>query len=58
MADFVDINFQEGEGMDIILEIPVGTSNPPVDILASAGEEFFTMDTVLASEGNIFIMSE
>jgi hypothetical protein len=57
-----DVNYQEGEGMDFICEIPVGTSNPPQDILLEdSGSQYLLMETPLVTGGgggNIFIMSE
>lgn len=56
-----DINFQEGEAMDFIVEIPTGTSNPASDILIEdGGSQFFLLETpvVTNSGSNIFIMSE
>ena len=56
-----DINFQEGEAMDFIVEMPTGTSNPPDDILIEdSGSQFLLMETpvVTNSGSNIFIMSE
>lgn len=59
-----DVNFQEGEGMDFIAEIPAGTSNPPEDIMMeSSGSQYLLMETPLivnqgGGGGNIFIMSE
>ncbi len=57
-----DINFQEGEGMAFVTEIPVGTSNPAQDILVEdSGSQFLLLETPLVTGGgggNIFIMSE
>lgn len=53
-----DVNFQEGEGMDFILEIPLGTSNPPVDILFADDTQYPVMEMTQEVGGNIFIMSE
>ena len=56
-----DINFQEGEGMDFISKVPVGTLNAPLDILIeSDSAQFCVLETprVTGSGSNIFIMSE
>jgi hypothetical protein len=58
-----DINFQEGDRMTSVLEIPQGTLNAPVDILVESGStRYLVLETALiVSEGggdNIFIMSE
>ena len=55
----VDINFQEGEGQDFIVEIPIGTSNPAVDILIEPKGTLLLLETAYPNfAGNIFIMSE
>lgn len=59
-----DINFQEGDGMDLVIEIPVGTSNPAEDIIIEGdGSQYLLLETPLIVDqggggGNIFIMSE
>lgn len=58
-----DVNFQEGEGMDFITEIPLGTLGTPQDILMeSSGSQYLLTETPVVTGGggggNIFIMSE
>lgn len=56
-----DINFQEGDRMDFINEIPVGTLYAPVDILVeNDNTRYLLLETPTADGGggSIFIMSE
>jgi hypothetical protein len=56
-----DINFQEGDGMDFIVELPdPGILNEPVDILVEeSGSQFLLAEIPPAQGGgNVFIMSE
>lgn len=56
-----DVQGQSGEGMDFIVEIPLGTLNAPADILVeSNGCEYPVLETPLITNGgsgNVFIMS-
>lgn len=57
-----DVNFQEGEGMDFMVEIPLGTLGTPQDIIIEGdGSQYLLMETPVVTGGggnNIFIMSE
>ncbi len=55
-----DINFQEGEGQDFIVEIPLGLLNAPLDILAETDGNLFVLETPEVTGGGdeIFIMME
>lgn len=55
-----DINFQEGEGQDMLLQIPVGTLYAPEDILVETDSGMYPiLETVLVSSGgNIFILND
>lgn len=57
-----DINFQEGEPMDFVAEIPpLGVLNAPDDIIIESEGPQYLLAEIPAAEGgggNIFIMSE
>lgn len=58
-----DIDFQEGEGQDFIVELPVGTLNAPVDILIeteSAGYPVLEAPEIVdqGGGGNVFIIND
>jgi len=56
-----DINFQEGDRMDFISEIPADTLHAPLDILIeNSGTQYLLLETPLVTggAGSIFIMSE
>lgn len=57
-----DINFQEGDGMDFINEIPAGTLGTPTDILVESNGTLLLLEAPEivngGGGGNIFIMSE
>ncbi len=55
-----DVHAQSGEGMDFIVEVPVGTLNAPVDILIETNSEQYPLletPLVTGGGGNVFIMS-
>ncbi len=55
-----DINFQEGESVDFINEIPLGGLGTPTDIIVedSGSQTLLTEVPEVTGGGNIFIMSE
>jgi hypothetical protein len=59
-----DINFQEGDGQYMMLEVNTGVSSTPTDILIeNSGTQYLLLETPLVVNqggggGNIFIMSE
>lgn len=50
-----DVNFQEGEGRDYLVELPVGTLGTPNDILAGHDPQA-TM--VQLPDGDVFILAD
>lgn len=58
---YTDINFQEGEGQDFVLNLPVVVHSGVLfdELTESSSSQFPDLETTLvASGGNIFIMSE
>jgi len=56
-----DVNFQEGDGMDFVIEVPAGTLGTPTDILMETDGTLLLLEAPLVEGGgggNIFIMSE
>jgi hypothetical protein len=56
-----DVHFQEGDGMDFVVELPAGTLGTPTDILLESNGTMLLLEAPLIQNGgggNIFIMSE
>lgn len=57
-----DIDFNEGEGQDFIVELPVGTLGVPLDILIETGSAGYpVLETPLVTGGGgdeIFILND
>lgn len=57
-----DIDFQEGEGQDFLVELPLGVLGTPLDILVEAQSDGFLVNEVPAVVGgggdNIFIIND
>mgnify|MGYP000886357637 FL=1 len=55
-----DINFNEGEGQDFIVELPLGTLGTPTDVLVEASGGQFPVNEIAGQTGgeDIFIIND